>query len=285
VSTTRRIGLLTMLGPMLGLVTSCAALSSWEFAGPGDGDDAGGGGRDAREDSPTPGVDGGVDAAPIDGATPGTGPITVVQVQEFAPLDTDPDQNHARVTMKAAQLEGDLMVLAVGWYDSTVLIQSVTDLSGNVYRLAAARAVELGTGEPVSQAIYYASGIRAAVANSNTITVQFDALADGPDLRVIEVAGLDRLNPFDGGVTVRTGNSPVSTTGPLTTTSPRAFLVGAATGEEVYVVDAGASGFTFFPSSDVNLLYYRVVDAVGTHDVSSTMLASDEWVAQLAAFY
>ena len=69
------------------------------------------------------------------------------------------------VTYTAAQTAGNLNVIAVGWNDSTAVVNSVTDSSGNVYTRAVGPTAVAGA---LSQSIYYAKNIAAAGANANS---------------------------------------------------------------------------------------------------------------------
>ena len=67
-------------------------------------------------------------------------------------------------------MAGDTNILAIGWNNATSNITSVVDSAGNVYQLA----VPMARGTGISQAIYYASNIKAAAAGTNTVTVTFN---------------------------------------------------------------------------------------------------------------
>jgi phage gp45-like len=90
------------------------------------------------------------------------------------------------VPFVSAQAAGDLIVVAAGWNDSTAVISSITDTSGNTYTLAAGPTVIAGLE---SQSIYYASNIVAAPAGANTVTVTFSPAATNPDIRILEYVG------------------------------------------------------------------------------------------------
>ena len=94
----------------------------------------------------------------------------------------------------AAQQQGDLNVVVVGWNDSTATVKSVTDTSGNAYALAVGPTVMSGIA---SQAIYYASNIPAAAASGNTVTVTFNSPATYADIRVAEYGGVATAGALD----------------------------------------------------------------------------------------
>src|SRR5713101_600330 len=82
-------------------------------------------------------------------------------------------QSVVSVTYTSAQVAGDLNVVVVGWNDTTAAVSSVTDSKGNVYTSAVGPSQASG----LSQSIYYARGILAAGASTNTVTVRFTVAA------------------------------------------------------------------------------------------------------------
>ncbi len=187
-------------------------------------------------------------------------------------------QTTVSVTFTAAQAAGDLNVVVVGWNDSTAVVNSVTDKSGNVYTRAVGPTVLSGA---LSQSIYYAKNIVAA-ASGNTVTVTLSPAAAWPDIRIVEYSGADPSNPVD--VTAAgTGNSATSTAGPATTTNPTdlifgANMVGAFT-------KAAGSGFTqrINTSPDGDFVEDRMVTATGSYSATAS-LGTGAWVMQMVAF-
>jgi len=86
-------------------------------------------------------------------------------------------QTTVNVTFNAAQVAGDLNVVVVGWNDSTVVVKSVADNSGNTYTLGVGPTVISGS---LSQSIYYAKNIAAAAAGANSVTVTLRLLRPSP---------------------------------------------------------------------------------------------------------
>jgi len=107
--------------------------------------------------------------------------------------NSDPQASNTsvKVTYTAAQVAGDLNVIAVGWNDSTATVSTVTDTTGNVYTRAVGPTVISGLE---SQSIYYAKNIAAATAGANSVTVTFSAAAAFPDIRILEYSGADPTN-------------------------------------------------------------------------------------------
>src|SRR4029077_16864325 len=89
-------------------------------------------------------------------------------------------QSALSVTYTSAQVAGDLNVVGVGWGHAAAAVSSVTDSNGNVYTLAVGPTQN--SDHHLSQSIYYARGILAAGASTNTVTVRFTNPAHPADL-------------------------------------------------------------------------------------------------------
>ena len=111
-----------------------------------------------------------------------------VQVNAATPQT---NQSTVTTTYANAQVAGDTNILAIGWNNKTSNITSVNDSAGNLYQLA----VPTARGSGLSQAIYYATNIKAAAAGTNTVTVTFSASTPFVDIRALEYRGLDPVNP------------------------------------------------------------------------------------------
>src|SRR5271167_1387176 len=107
-----------------------------------------------------------------------TSAITYVQGNYATPQTP---QTTVSVTFTAAQAADDLNVVVVGWNDSTALVSTVTDKSGNTYTRAVGPTVVSGS---LSQSIYYAKNIAAAAPGANSVTVTFSTDAVTPDIRI-----------------------------------------------------------------------------------------------------
>jgi len=127
------------------------------------------------------------------------------------------------IAYTAAQVAGDLNVIAVGWNDSKAVVSSVKDSKGNAYALAVGPTVQSGYA---SQSIYYAKNIAAAAAGANTVTVTFASAATSPDIRILEYSGADPSNPVDV-TAAATGSTATSSSGAVTTTNATDLLFGA----------------------------------------------------------
>jgi hypothetical protein len=101
-----------------------------------------------------------------------------------------PQAVSVNVTFTNPQAAGDLNVVVAGWSDTTSAVTSVVDSNGNTYSVAAGT----NAGSGVSQAIFYASNIKAG---ANTITVNFRTSAAFPDVRAIEYSGVSAATPLN----------------------------------------------------------------------------------------
>src|SRR5262245_53642138 len=103
-------------------------------------------------------------------------------------------QSIVPVTFTGAQTAGNLNVVAVGWYDTTSTVGSVTDSRGHVYVRAAGPTTQASAG---THSIYYAANIGASTAGTNTVTVTFSTAVQYPDIRIAEYSGIDTATPVD----------------------------------------------------------------------------------------
>jgi hypothetical protein len=184
------------------------------------------------------------------------------------------------VTFTGAQTAGDLNVVVVGWNDTTAAVSLVTDSNGNVYTLAVGPTQASGS---LSQSIYYARGIFAAAANTNTVTVRFTVPAQYADVRILEYSGLNQINPVDV-TSAAIGTNATSDSGAVTTTNADELIFGAnivATG-----TSGSGTGFTnrMITSPDGDIAEDRVVSTVGSYRATAPLTGSGPWIMQLVAF-
>jgi hypothetical protein len=203
--------------------------------------------------------------------------IAYVQGNYGTPQDP---QTAVNVTFTAVQSAGDLNVVVVGWNDSTAQVSAVTDSSGNTYRLILGPTVQSGIA---SQSIYYARNVAPANAGANTVTVTFTGGAQFPDIRILEYAGADPINPVDV-TAANSGNSAVSSSGPGTTTNATDLIVGA---NLVQTTTTGpSSGFTarLLTTPDGDIAEEQMVTAAGAYSATAPLSSSGPWIMQLVAF-
>lgn len=108
-----------------------------------------------------------------------------------------PQTPQAKVTVafSAAQKIGDLNVVVVGWGDATSQISSVSDSKGNLYHLAVGPTALTGAAS-MTQSIYYAKNIVAALAGANVVTLSFNAAVASPISASWSTAALIRSTPW-----------------------------------------------------------------------------------------
>ena len=131
-------------------------------------------------------------------------------------------QTTVNVTFTAAQSAGGLNVVAVGWYDTTSQVLSVTDNRGNNYQRAQVPPPRHKPARSRSTTRPTSSPPRPVT----TVTVTFNAAVNYPDVRIAEYSGIDPLNPVDVSVS-GAGTGTTSNSGSVTTTNANDLLVGA----------------------------------------------------------
>ena len=209
-------------------------------------------------------------------ATPLAASISFVQGNYATPQTP---QTTVNVKFLATQEPGDLNVIVVGWNDSTAVVNTVTDTSGNTYTLALGPTVLNGS---LSQSIYYAKNILANAAGSNIITITFSVAAAYPDIRILEYSGVDSKNPVDV-TAAKSGNSKTSRSGSVTTTNAKDLLF-AANIVGTFTGNAG-TGFTnrMITSPDGDLVEDRLVTATGSYNATAPLNESGPWIMQMVA--
>jgi hypothetical protein len=205
--------------------------------------------------------------------------VTYVQSNYSTPQTP---QSTVTVSFTKSQTAGDLNVVVVGWFDTTAVVNTVTDTSGNTYTRAVGPTTIGSSTWPISQSIYYAKNIAAAAAGANSVTVTFSPAAAYPDIRVLEYSGADPNNPVD--VTAASnGSNTASSSGSATTTNPTDLLFGANT------VDTNTTG----PGSGFTLRLLtnygdsaedETVTAAGSYSATAPLGSSGAWVMQMVAF-
>jgi hypothetical protein len=203
-------------------------------------------------------------------------PLAFVQANAATPQT---NQTQVTVAYAGAQAAGNTNIVAIGWNNITSNIASITDSAGNVYQLA----VPTARGAGLSQAIYYASNIKAAAAGANTVTVTFNTTTPFVDVRVTEYSGLDATNPFDVGISA-SGSSTTGNSGAVTTTAAKELIFGAGMTTGGFS-SAGAS-FTsrIITTPDLDIAEDRFVAAKGSYSATSLLTGAASWLMQVATF-
>ena len=202
----------------------------------------------------------------------GGGTISFVQVNAVTPQTASASVS---VIYPAAQIAGDLNIVAVGWNDTTSTVSSVTDSRGNSYALA----IGPTSGTGLRQSIYYAKNI---AAGSNTVTVSFSQAAAFVDVRVLEYSGLDTLNPLDK-TAGAAGSGTTASSGAATTTSANELIFGA--GMTIFRYTGAGTGFAprIITTPDADIAEDQTVSATGSYSATAPNSGSN-WVMQMATF-
>jgi hypothetical protein len=199
-----------------------------------------------------------------------------VQVNSATPQT---NQSTVNVPYAQAQGAGDVNVVAIGFYDSTSTITSVTDTAGNVYQPAA----PLTRGSGMSQAIYYAKNIKAATGGANSVKVQFSGAVAYPDVRILEYSGLDPVNTLDTSASA-SGTSVNASSGNLTTSAANEMIFEAGYTTGLFV--GGTNGFSsrIITPIDGDIAADKFVGAAGTYAGTASQVSSAVWIMQAVAF-
>jgi chitodextrinase len=187
-------------------------------------------------------------------------------------------QSLVSATYAGAQTAGNTNIIAVGWNDTTSSITSLIDTAGNVYQLALATY----RGNGLSQAIYYASKIKAAASGSNQVRVTFDRAAVYVDLRITEYSGLNQTSPLEAGVSA-TGNSSMANSGFIGTSASSDLLFAA--GMTYTTFNTPGAGFTrrVITVPDGDIVEDVIAGPRGSYNATAS-LSSGRWILQLVAF-
>lgn len=206
-------------------------------------------------------------------------PVKIAPGQTSSTAFDGPSVAQVDVPMKQPVTSGDLLVAAIGWYDDTVKLTSVTDSLGNTFHPASDPVIVTGSKAMV-QVVYFASGVTGGA--TDTLTAKFDDRADSPDVRVAEYSGLAPTKA--DGVASQSGTSADPTTGPLTTQLAPMLLVAAGLTYNTNFTAAGPDFTVRVISESGNLLEDRVVDRPDTYTAHAVMQQSG-WLMQLVAFH
>lgn len=208
-------------------------------------------------------------------------PFALYAAPAFVQVNSATPQGKAAtvaVAFSKAQSAGDLNVIAIGWNDTTAKVASVTDKSGNTYTLATGPATVSGK---LSQSLYYAKPIKAASAN--TLTVTFSTPATAVDVRVSEYSGLDPNAAIDA----TAGGTGTSTTASVTVVaSPNTSELLVAAEITTTGTPSAGSGWTsrIITQPDSDLLEDRTITSAGSYSATAPISPSGAWVIQMIAF-
>lgn len=203
--------------------------------------------------------------------------IQFIQVNANDATDVVASASSIAVPYLNQQAAGDLNIVVVGWEDATASISSVTDSNGNVYTLALGPTQSLIM--PGTQAIYYASQIKAAPERANTVTVTFNAAAAYPDVRIVEYAGVSTLDASSA----NTGDSTLMASGSVKTAAAPELLF-AADNMEYWTNNPGPGYTQRIQSAWGNIVEDEVVSAPARYRATAIQSAAQGWIMQMLTF-
>jgi hypothetical protein len=214
-----------------------------------------------------------------DAATDASAPIAFVQVTAATPSG---NVTTASATFSQAQVAGDLIVLVVGWGGGAAPITQVGDSVGNGYASASA-PMHIAAG--ISQSIYYAKGIAAAPAGSNTVTVTVGAAVNPLDLCAVEYAGLDPVAPLDTAAGFG-GRGTSASSGLVTTATARELVFGAGITLGSFTGAGAAFSLRKLTGTTVNVgvVEDRIVSSTGMYSADAPLASNASYVMQVATF-
>ncbi len=201
--------------------------------------------------------------------------IAFVQVNDAVPSTP---QSSVSVTYSGSQLAGDTNVVAIGWFDDTSSVTSVTDSNGNTYTAAVGPTVLTGFA---TQVVYVGRNIVAAAAGANTVTVTFNTAVPFADVRILEYFGLDPGSPVDA-TAAAIGDSSTSSAGPVAT--GHAYdLIFAANYSSTTTTNSG-NGFVsrVITNPDGDIAEDQTVTATGSYTATAPVV-SGNWIMQTVA--
>ncbi len=204
----------------------------------------------------------------------GAGAISFVQASAATPQTPSASVS---ATFPVAQTAGNLNIVVVGWNDTTSTVTGVSDSNRNSYSLA----IGPTSGTGVRQSIYYAKSI---AGGSNMVTVTFSKAAAYVDVRLLEYAGLDPVNPFDTSAKAgASGASSSPNSGSVTTTSASELIFGAGTTSGHF--NGPGTGFTsrIITSPDADIAEDKIVISTGSYNATAPASFSF-WVMQVVGF-
>jgi hypothetical protein len=226
------------------------------------GDASGEAARDASVDTRDQDAASWLDAPPI--------PVTFVQS-----AGADSPTSVVTVTLQAAQVSGDLDVVAISWPDTTISVVSVTDRDGNSFQ-------QVGTGIALSGhgvlAVYVAENVGSGTAG-DVVSATLSAATSGT-LVVAEYRGLATANAIEGTQSSSGTTGTAADSGPFATSHPHDLVIGVMGANRTF---AAGSGFTSRVDQSSTMIEDHEVMATGSYDATSILSSSGAWFARVIA--
>jgi hypothetical protein len=184
-------------------------------------------------------------------------------------------------SMLSPQHAGNTNLVAVEWIDQTGTLTSLTDSAGNVYTLAVGPIQQVGQ----STALYYAKNIKAASAN--TITVTLSAAHPNIEVIAVEYAGLSTVDPFDVGA-ASFGSTTLADSGTMDTAFAQELIFGVVFSANNNLLATAGPGFRVLldlPENRAAFMEDRVADSPGSFRATATFDGLGSWHTLGAGFH
>jgi hypothetical protein len=198
-----------------------------------------------------------------------TRPIALTQATWTALQDLETSID---VPLSAPGIACDLDVVFVGWGNAFGGIGDVSDDAGNTYTQVS---------QDAHQAVYYAAGI---AGGSNAIHVTFNGDTDSPDVRVLELTGIDAAHPVDGATQASGAGLTMGTAG-LATKHAYDLLVGgtSVSGQTEQLDPSYRADAHSTPNG--NVAADKIVTTTGAYTFSGVQTGDPTfWTVNLVAF-
>ncbi len=229
--------------------------------------------------SPLPGYEDATLGAVIQGGSSSTFPAALGFQQGAGGFINATNQASVTKVFANAQAAGNCNIVFIAASASAV-ISGVTDTSGNSYVLA------YGPAGGTRISCYITTGILAATAGSNTVTVSFSTNCDFPTLAIAEYSGISGTGA--AAVDAHNSNSGTSTapsSGSITTTNANDVIISFMSGGDAPTITQG-NGFimnvNLSPSWDM-AMEETPVTATGTFTGTFNLSSSQSWSCTVAA--
>jgi len=208
----------------------------------------------------------------LETAPPTLGAQPALVQQNYATPQTS--QSSVSVTYSNAQLQGDIDILAIGWFDTNASITAVSDSAGNNYQIA----IPTFRANNMSQAIYYSTNI---MGGTNTVTVTFNQAANNVDLRATEYSGPATI--FETGNSA-SGNGLVANSGAVIATSTNELIFGAGLSPSGFATVGAGFADGIINTPDGNIVEDRIGVQPATYNATANLRSSNSWLMQIATF-
>jgi len=174
---------------------------------------------------------------------------------------------------------GNLLVVFVGFYSTSVTVSSIGDTAGNTYTKITSIKDSYSTIE-----CWYAKNITGNA--NNVVTATFSASVTYRGITVDQYSGCDTSAPLDQ-YNTGTGNDTAPITGNITTTTANEVLVAGVYLLYTKTITAGTN-YTLRtltnPAPSKGASEDRIVSATGTYNATFSLSDSTPWVSIVASF-